>query len=220
MAGQPELLLLDEPFSTLDAPLRRSLRRELRALQRETGIPVLYVSHQIEDVCALGTRIVLIRAGRTGASFPVQRLWAAGFQAETWPALGWGTLVRGRIEERSGGLWLCWDRGALELPPAAALPGPAAAFVAPQDVKILYPGLPVDPQLAANRLEGRVEEAFVLGSTRTLHVSAAGLSWHVEHPVGSYRDLDLGEGTPVAISVPPASLTVLSAASPSTGCES
>jgi molybdate transport system ATP-binding protein len=209
MAGQPELLLLDEPFSALDAPLRRSLRRELRTLQRQTGIPMLYVSHQIEDVCALGVRIVLIREGRTGMSFPVQRLWAAGSQAEAWPALGWGTLVRGRVEERSGGLWLCWERGALELPPAAAVPGPAAAFVAPQEVKILYPGLPVDPQLAANRLEGKVEEAFALGSTRTLHVSAAGLSWHVEHPVDSYRDLDLGEGAPVAISVPPASLTVL-----------
>jgi molybdate transport system ATP-binding protein len=215
LAVRPELLLLDEPFSALDGPLRRGLRRELRRLQREMGIPVLYVSHQIEDVCALGSRITLIREGRTLGSFPVERLWQAGAQAEAWPALGWGNLIRGRVQRRRGGVWLSWPGGELELPPGAAGPNAGSrglsVFVAPRQVKILYPGLPVDPSISGNVLEARVEEVYSVGHTRTLYVSAGGLSWHVEHPVDSYRDLELREGSRLRIAVPPQGIAVLAA---------
>jgi molybdate transport system ATP-binding protein len=201
LAPEPELLLLDEPFSALDSPLKRSLRRELKALQRETGIPVLYVTHHIEDLCALGQRIFLLREGRLVGSFPLERLWDSGSQAGVWTALGWGTVIQGTVELRGGTPRLCWPGGSLELPSSAQPMAAVTAFVAPQEVKILYPGIPVDPLLAANVMEGTVVESYQVGSTRTLHVAAAGLSWHVEFPSNSYRDLDLGEGAAVRISV-------------------
>jgi molybdate transport system ATP-binding protein len=203
LAPEPELLLLDEPFSALDGPLRRGLRRELKALQRETGIPLLYVTHHLEDLCALGRRVFFLRAGRLVGSFPVGRLWEAGAQAGVWSALGWGTVIQGIVECRAGESVsrLCWPGGALELAAAGVPEGPATALVAPQVVKILYPGLPVDPQLAANVMEGTVLERYQVGSTCTLHVEAAGLHWHVEFPSDSYRDLDLREGASLRISV-------------------
>jgi ABC-type Fe3+/spermidine/putrescine transport system ATPase subunit len=70
LAMSPRAMLLDEPFSSLDAPLRRSLRAEFRGIPEAAGIPCLFVTHDREEAAALGDRIALMSAGRiveTGA---------------------------------------------------------------------------------------------------------------------------------------------------------
>jgi putative spermidine/putrescine transport system ATP-binding protein len=61
---RPRLLLLDEPLSNLDARLRLEMRAELRRLQRELGVPMLYVTHDQSEALALSDRIVVLREGR------------------------------------------------------------------------------------------------------------------------------------------------------------
>jgi molybdate transport system ATP-binding protein len=63
LAARPRLLLLDEPFSALDAPLRRTLGAELQALVADSGLPAILVTHDAEDA-ALGDRRVRMDAGR------------------------------------------------------------------------------------------------------------------------------------------------------------
>jgi molybdate transport system ATP-binding protein len=64
LAADPELLLLDEPFAALDAPLRARLREELLALQRRRGVPIVVITHDPEDVAALGGRVIRLSEGR------------------------------------------------------------------------------------------------------------------------------------------------------------
>jgi ABC-type Fe3+/spermidine/putrescine transport system ATPase subunit len=64
LVGQPRVLLLDEPLSSLDPELRATLRRELVHLQRTLGITVAYVTHDREDADTLAHRIVYMREGR------------------------------------------------------------------------------------------------------------------------------------------------------------
>jgi putative spermidine/putrescine transport system ATP-binding protein len=61
---EPQLLLLDEPLSNLDARLRLEMRTELRRLQRELGISMIYVTHDQAEALALADRIVVMRTGR------------------------------------------------------------------------------------------------------------------------------------------------------------
>jgi ABC-type sugar transport system ATPase subunit len=61
---RPAALLLDEPLSSLDAPVRRGLRRELKALQRQLGVPTIYVTHDQAEALLLGDRIAVIDKGR------------------------------------------------------------------------------------------------------------------------------------------------------------
>jgi len=61
---EPALLLLDEPLSNLDAKLRVQMRAELRRIQRELGITMLYVTHDQEEALALSDRIVVMNGGR------------------------------------------------------------------------------------------------------------------------------------------------------------
>lgn len=65
LAGNPRLLLLDEPFSSLDAPSRTELRQLLRALVAERRVIALVVTHDQADVDALADRIVRYEPGRT-----------------------------------------------------------------------------------------------------------------------------------------------------------
>jgi iron(III) transport system ATP-binding protein len=64
LVGQPRLLLLDEPLSSLDPELRTTLRAELTRLQRDLGVTMVYVTHDRDDAAALADDVVEMRGGR------------------------------------------------------------------------------------------------------------------------------------------------------------
>lgn len=206
LASEPELLLLDEPFSALDGPLRRSLRRELRDLQRETDIPILYVTHQIEDLCSLGDRVIVLRDGQSTESFPVERLWQRGARGEAWSALGWGNLFRGRVHSSAEGgrLFFEGERVSLALDGSSCAMEKGLAFIPPDGIRLLYPDLPVDPDLADNVFSAVVEDILPLGGSVRLYLaSGEGILWQAEHPAESYASLELSPGSPVRFAIPP-----------------
>lgn len=67
LASGPRVLLLDEPFSAMDLPLRRELGAELAALVEELALPTLLVTHDHEDARRLGARLVVLSEGRVAA---------------------------------------------------------------------------------------------------------------------------------------------------------
>ncbi len=64
LAAQPELLLLDEPFAALDAPLRARMRIELAAIRARFDIPMIVITHDPDDIAALGGNVIRMDAGR------------------------------------------------------------------------------------------------------------------------------------------------------------
>lgn len=212
LAPEPELLLLDEPFSALDGPLRRSLRRELRRIHEETSVPVLYVTHHVEDICAMGHRVFVLREGRMAGSFPVTDLFATGADGAAWNALGWGNLLRGRVDATPADGWRFqapW--GVLHLGMREGLtPGEIALFVPSDGVKVLYPNLPVDEELAGNVLEeGVIEEVIPMAGTVRLEVTACGRHWQVEHARTSALQLDFRPGRAIRLAIPARKIEVL-----------
>lgn len=73
LVGEPRLLLLDEPLSSLDADLKIALRTELRRLQRQLGLTSIYVTHDREDAAVLADRVIEMRAGRIEAGGTTHR---------------------------------------------------------------------------------------------------------------------------------------------------
>jgi iron(III) transport system ATP-binding protein len=72
---EPEVLLLDEPLSNLDARLRAQMGDEFRSLQKRLGITTLYVTHDQDEAMALSDRVVLMRAGRILQVGPPQEIY-------------------------------------------------------------------------------------------------------------------------------------------------
>ncbi|MFN8059548.1 MAG: ABC transporter ATP-binding protein [Vicinamibacterales bacterium] len=64
LAGRPRLLLMDEPFSSLDPDLRLVLREEVQRLQRSLRLTSIYVTHDLEDAATLADRVIEMRKGR------------------------------------------------------------------------------------------------------------------------------------------------------------
>lgn len=86
LAIRPQVLLLDEPLSALDAKIRVSLRNEIRAIQRELGITAVYVTHDQEEALSISDRIVVMHEGRieqVGTPFEIynfpETTFVAGF---------------------------------------------------------------------------------------------------------------------------------------------
>ena len=74
LAAKPQVLLLDEPLSALDAKIRVSLREEIRAIQRELGITTIFVTHDQEEALSISDRIVVMNGGvaeQVGAPFEI-----------------------------------------------------------------------------------------------------------------------------------------------------
>lgn len=85
LAIQPEVLLLDEPLSALDAKIRVSLRAEIRAIQKELGITAVYVTHDQEEALSISDRIVVMKKGemdQVGTPFEIYNFPQTKFVAE------------------------------------------------------------------------------------------------------------------------------------------
>ena len=67
IAAEPRILLLDEPLSALDAPLRKRLREELRNIHNHTGLTMIYVTHDREEAFAIADRIMILKSGKIQA---------------------------------------------------------------------------------------------------------------------------------------------------------
>ena len=84
LAIHPEVLLLDEPLSALDAKIRVSLRAEIRAIQRKLGITAIYVTHDQEEALSISDRIVVMYEGKieqVGSPFEIYNFPTTAFVA-------------------------------------------------------------------------------------------------------------------------------------------
>jgi molybdate transport system ATP-binding protein len=82
LARRPRVLLLDEPFSAVDRVTRRRLRRELAELRRELPMPVILVTHDLDDVKRLADRICVLNRGRILQTGAVEAVMAGPASAE------------------------------------------------------------------------------------------------------------------------------------------
>lgn len=93
---QPKLLILDEPLAALDARRRAAILPYLEKL-RGQGVPILYISHAIEEVARLATTLVLLRDGRVEASGPVAEILADPEMAALLGPGQAGAVLDGRV---------------------------------------------------------------------------------------------------------------------------
>jgi putative spermidine/putrescine transport system ATP-binding protein len=77
LVTQPRLLLLDEPLSALDARIRKHLREQIRAIQRELGLTTIFVTHDQEEALTMSDRIFLMNQGRIVQSGDAETLYTA-----------------------------------------------------------------------------------------------------------------------------------------------
>jgi putative spermidine/putrescine transport system ATP-binding protein len=160
LAIRPDVLLLDEPLSNLDAKLRQEVRVEIRELQRQLGLTTVMVTHDQEEALTMADRLVVMNEGtvhqvgtqRDLYERPADR-FVAGFVGRT-------TFLAGTVE---GGRFR--TDGGLDLAVAGSAPGRAALSLRPERLEIAPGSLGLD-----NDLPGTVEFVSYLGAQIDIHV--------------------------------------------------
>src|SRR5207245_10006700 len=99
LSNLPQLLLLDEQLSALDANLRKEMQGELKALQREVGITFLFVTHDQEEAMALSGRIALLRDGALEQVASPREIYAHPATAYAAQFIGQTNLLRREIRD-------------------------------------------------------------------------------------------------------------------------
>ncbi len=166
LAIQPQVLLLDEPLSALDAKIRVALRTEIRAIQRDLGITTIYVTHDQEEALSLSDRIVVMSEGRVeqiGTPFDIYNFPKTAFVASF---VGTLNILRGQVADPA--------RGAIVIDgqEIRAARGLEAARVGEVRSVALRPEI-VSLHASAgdgNRMEGTVEDVNFLGSIVRIRV--------------------------------------------------
>jgi molybdate transport system permease protein len=97
LARSPDLLLLDEPFSALDSPVRDELRADLRWLQRESGFSTLLVTHDPEEAAYLADELIVLGDGRVLQAGSREEVFAQPGSPEVARLIGYRNIHRGRM---------------------------------------------------------------------------------------------------------------------------
>ena len=116
----PQLLLMDEPLSSLDVGRKREILPHIENLPRTFNVPVLYVTHNIDEVVRLADDVVLLAAGRVAAHGSVTDVFERGDVLSLTGGLDAGSVLRTRvIEHRNGIATLALGAQHLRVPTAA-----------------------------------------------------------------------------------------------------
>ncbi len=159
---RPDVLLLDEPLSNLDAKLRHEVRVEIRELQRQLGLTTVMVTHDQEEALTMADRLVVMSEGavrQVGTQRDLYERPADRFVADF---VGRSTFIEGRVEipgvfRTEGGLTMRCNGGAV---------GEAALAIRPERISIS----PTPLDGVDNSLEGTVEFVSYLGAQIDIHV--------------------------------------------------
>ena len=100
LAPRPKVLLLDEPLSALDLKLRQAVRSELKALQRETGIAFIFVTHDQEEALTMSDRIAVMSAGRVQQVGTPREIYEAPVNRFVADFIGETNLIESRSRGR------------------------------------------------------------------------------------------------------------------------
>jgi molybdate transport system ATP-binding protein len=207
---EPALLLLDEPFAALDGAVRESLQADVADLQRELGLSVVYITHNLMDAFALGDRLAVIQSGRLQQVGPIQEVFFHPNSRTVAQITGVRNLLEGKVQSASAeGLVINWRGHTILAPPSPRLPGEHVTFyIRPEDVKLLYPDRPLTSTVQHNRFVGRVLRAIPAGTWVTVRLGVESASPPKDEvglesrlPMRAYRTLGLEVGATVAFSL-------------------
>jgi iron(III) transport system ATP-binding protein len=193
---EPDMLLLDEPLSNLDANLREEMRFEVRRLHQTYHYTTVYVTHDQGEAMTTADQIAVMNGGRIEQLGSPQQIYQQPRSEFVARFLGGSNILRGRALDDKH---LAFAGSRIECHNAAFASGsPAAAAVRQHDIRLVAAG---DASSHTNSLAGRVVRNVFLGATRDYIVEVGG---GVELRVTAAPEADFAPGASVGLILPPA----------------
>lgn len=210
----PRLLFLDEPFSALDATIKRQLQIKLREINRQLNVTILHVTHDQEEAFMLGEQIAVMIDGRLLQTGPRDEIYYQPRTLEVARFLRNQNIFVMRIDELlSDGSLRLRSSFNLTVPgyEGACPSNRVAAGIRSEEVVIIRPNKPIGPELQDNLFNAKVVDILVFGGTHTLSVKLdnSDVTVDVELPNCAMRDLGYSIGDELKICLRKRSLWVI-----------
>jgi len=159
----PSLLLLDEPFSALDNLVRNRLRGDLLRIHRQFQLPIIFVTHNLEDALSVGDYIIIIHEGKILQQGEKDQVFARPNSVQTAKLVGMKNILAARVlqVDRTGQKVLVdWEGKTLEGPWLPELePGQKVVFgVRGENILLIRPGRELKQQLKPNLFLAQIED--------------------------------------------------------------
>ena len=197
-ALEPEVLLLDEPFSALDAPTRTAITDDFAAVLSETRMTTVIVTHDHDEAARLGDRVAVLIGGSIRQVGTPAGVFGAPADEDVAGFVGVETMLPATVIERAGGLVTLTAAGhAIEALDSGMFTA-ALVCLRPEDVSIAPAGEHA-PGSARNRIPGRVRRIVRTGADARVEIDC-GFSLSARVTRRSLDDLGIGEGSPVIAS--------------------
>jgi molybdate transport system permease protein len=193
LCRSPELLLLDEPFSALDSPVRYELRRELRRLQQETGLATVLVTHDPEEAAFLADEVIVISNGGALQSGATRQTFTRPASPEVARLLGISNLHQAVLESdgriNADGVLIAVESG--DIPPGTAV----LWSIRPERVSLR----------SSDGLPGTFTDIADVGTAVDLFIS---LSAHLEIQARTVGPVESEIGDACHVGLPPEAITL------------
>ncbi|MFO1037103.1 MAG: molybdenum ABC transporter ATP-binding protein [Geminicoccaceae bacterium] len=196
LLAEPRLLLLDEPLASLDAARKVEILPYLERLRDEMKVPIVYVSHSVDEVTRLADTLVTMTAGRVVAAGPIGEIMARPGQDDDLGGALLSCRVVGPLPE--DGLTLV-SHPAGELRVTGELPVGASVRlrIDAEDVALVVGSSPLTGLSIRNQLRGRVVAITPAGASADVMLDVGGDPMRARVTAAAVRDLGLVPGTPV-----------------------
>lgn len=195
-ALQPELLLLDEPFSALDAPTRSRLLQDLHALLSQTSITTVFITHDLDEALLLGDRVAVLLGGVLRQVGRPQDVFTAPSDGEVASFVGVETVIAGHVADSQNGQVMVKANGLNLEAVGDLIVGTKVLFcLRPEDITLYHSsGAPISS--ARNHVNGRITRMTPSGPLVRVVVDC-GLPVVALITRGSANDMKLAEGQTV-----------------------
>ncbi len=192
LVTDPSILLLDEPLSSLDPETRSMFRWELKRINRETKIPFLMVTHDMEEALSLGDKIAIIRDGKVEQMGSPKEILKKPNSTFVASFIGLKNIFPARIEGKKA-----YTEGGLEIIHGKEnIYGNGFLSIRPDEIIVAKESIPTS---ARNVFAGRIEDIVDLGRFLELKVSVGSEVFYVHITEASREELDLKIGDRIYI---------------------
>jgi putative spermidine/putrescine transport system ATP-binding protein len=199
LAIEPQVLLLDEPLSALDAKVRAQLRDQIRRIQLEVGITTLFVTHDQEEALAIADRVGVMRDGQLEQLAPPTEVYsrpATPFVAEF---VGLTNRLAGTVSGSTVTVRGC----DLPLVDPTTAPGPVTALVRPEAVSLAS-----ESDSVSGPLTGTVISLSFLGATSRITVDLGDATILAQLPTSEVHEMTAGHRVTLSIRPEPVLVSV------------
>ncbi len=178
LAGRPGIILLDEPFSSIDEGAKRGLWFELKRIISDVGITAIHITHNLEEAYTLGERFSLIIDGRIVHAGDREEVWTRPANRSVARYLGYRNILKGTSAPNTDGS--CVDLGHFRVVLGKKIPEgkETSLCIRQQDIRIIREGKPIKDSLSRNVFSGEIAAIFTTSDSCSIWFRIDGSPHH------------------------------------------